>query len=158
VGYALLGLDLLLLLYWNASAIVIYLHDRTVLPAERLLLVHLVAAMHFTGTIAICLALEAFAKVRERHARGGTKRSRSFVNYACSWGLVYAVALCTDLFLLLYVVNENKIGESSWLCELVLAIWALADCSLTVLWSLWLLSESRTVRLDASAHPPRWNR
>jgi magnesium-transporting ATPase (P-type) len=140
-GVALLASDLILLVVWLVLGIDVSVRD-SMTSGVRYLQTHVIAALHFTSTIGICLALEAFRDVRSSHDQFSEPYGHS-TGYLLSWTIAFLVAFGTDLYSLIGMALEGAVRDVAWREELALAAWAMVDIVLTILWSVWLYAKSK---------------
>ena len=142
IGLIILASDIVLLICWLLFGIDVSIRD-SLSSTEAYLPIHVLVAFHFTATIGICLALEAY---RESAAANKSQmfsdESRPVVGYLMSWGIAFAVAFGSDLYSLVHLTLIERHDAVSWHEEMILAVWAMVNVILTMIWSMFLLLKS----------------
>ncbi|MFA5039823.1 MAG: hypothetical protein WC732_09130 [Candidatus Omnitrophota bacterium] len=137
-GWIIFAIDVLMLTFWVIVGVYVVCTDSTLMTE------HMLAAFHFPSTIGVCLALEAFGAIGRRTPEEAASAGSEY-GYLASWGLTFYTALMTDMLSLVSLVRHVE-DRTDWKLELAVAIWAMVDSILIIMWSVWLLIRSRSVR------------
>jgi hypothetical protein len=153
-GKALLTLEIMLVLYWLGSGVVVCVDGvRGDESMTKYISMHVLAALHFSTTITLCLALEYYheleaaisGKDEELGNRGQYKHKPVVVSslfsakptYLLSWAIAIVIALGTDAFITTELLAHWK-SVRPHIIETICAIWGLCDTIAAIAWSIWL--------------------
>ena len=142
VGLIILASDVVLLVCWLLFGIDVSVRD-SLSSTEGYLPIHILVALHFTSTIGVCLAIEAYREAAADHKQQMfAEESRTYVGYLMSWGIAFLVAFGTDLYSLIHLTQMERHDAVSWHEEMILAVWAMANVVVTMMWSTVLMLKS----------------